>query len=257
MFSSEWAAPNTFMLGFDLEEVGHLKYGRRLHIWDFEKKRPIQTMYLGEDGLIPLEVKFLHDPNSSHGFCGAALSANVIHFWKTKNGSWEWEKIIDIDNEPHPDWPIPIPGVMSALLVSMDDKYLYINNWLHGDMRQYNITDPHNPILTGQVWMGGLLGKAPIVNGVNVAGGPQMYQLSLDGKRMYVTTSLFSTWDNQFYPEIRTKGGVMLMIDCDVKNGGMKINEDFVVNFGNEPNGPSRCHESRYPGGDCTSDIWL
>ena len=30
-----------------------------------------------------------------------------------------------------------------------------------------------------------------------------------------------------------------------------------IVNFGNEPNGPSRCHEARYPGGDCTSDIWL
>ena len=53
--------------------------------------------------------------------------------------------------------------------------------------------------------MGGLLGKAPIINGVKIAGGPQMYQLSLDGKRMYVTTSLFSTWDNQFYPDIRTQ----------------------------------------------------
>ena len=50
--------------------------------------------------------------------------------------------------------------------------------------------------------MGGLLGKAPVVNGVDMAGGPQMFQLSLDGKRLYVTTSLFSTWDNQFYPEI-------------------------------------------------------
>ena len=39
MVSSEWAAPNTFMPGFDLEEVGHLKYGRELHFWDFEKKR--------------------------------------------------------------------------------------------------------------------------------------------------------------------------------------------------------------------------
>jgi len=146
---------------------------------------------------------------------------------------------------------------MSALLVSMDDKYLYINNWLHGDMRQYNITDPHNPILTGQVWMGGLLGKAPTVNGVNVAGGPQMYQLSLDGKRMYVSTSRVSTWENQFYSEIRTKGGVKLMLDWDVQNGGMKSNEDFVVNCGNGPNDPCRCHESRYPGGDCTSDIWL
>ena len=45
MVSSEWAAPNTFMPGFDLEEVGHLKYGRRLHVWDFKKKEPVQTMY--------------------------------------------------------------------------------------------------------------------------------------------------------------------------------------------------------------------
>ena len=55
----------------------------------------------------------------------------------------------------------------------------------------------------------------------------------------------------------RTQGGVMLMIDCDVDNGGMEINKNFIVDFGKEPHGPSRCHESRYPGGDCTSDIWL
>ena len=37
--SSEWAAPNTFMPGFDLEEVGHLRYGREIHFWDFEKRK--------------------------------------------------------------------------------------------------------------------------------------------------------------------------------------------------------------------------
>ena len=115
MVSSEWAAPNTFMPGFDLEEVGHLKYGRELHFWDFEKRQPIESFYLGEDGLIPLEVKFHHDPNSTHGFCGAALSSNVIHWWKDDAGKWQWEKIIDVENEPHRDWPIPIPGVMSAI----------------------------------------------------------------------------------------------------------------------------------------------
>ena len=214
-------------------------------------------MYLGEDGLLPLEVKFHHDPDSTHGFCGAALSSNVIHWWRDEAGKWQWEKIIDVANEPHPEWPIPVPGVMSAILISMDDKYLYLNNWLHGDMRQYDISDPHNPVLTGQVWMGGLLGKAPEVNGVKMAGGPQMFQLSLDGRRLYVTTSLFSTWDNQFYPEIREQGGVVVQIDCDPENGGMTLNKDFIVDFGQEPNGPSRCHEARYPGGDCTSDIWL
>lgn len=47
------------------------------------------------------------------------------------------------------------------------------------------------------------------------------------------------------------------MIDIDVENGGMKLNEDFFVDFGNEPYGPALPHEMRYPGGDCTSDIWL
>ena len=46
MVSSEWAAPNTFMPGFDLEEVGHLKYGRELHFWDFEKRQPIESFIL-------------------------------------------------------------------------------------------------------------------------------------------------------------------------------------------------------------------
>ena len=75
----------------------------------------------------------------------------------------------------------------------------------------------------------------------------------LDGN-LYVTTSLLSTWDNG-YPEIRTKGGVMVMIDCDVENGGMAINEDFV-DFGQEPNGPS--HATRLATRwRLHSDIWL
>ena len=93
MVSSEWAAPNTFMPGFDLEEVGHLKYGREIHFWDFKKREPTETFYLGEDGLVPLEVRFHHDPSSSHGFVGAALSANIIHWWKDSNNEWKWEKI--------------------------------------------------------------------------------------------------------------------------------------------------------------------
>lgn len=38
--------------------------------------------------------------------------------------------------------------------------------------------------------------------GKRVPGGPQMIQLSLDGKRIYVTTSLYSDWDKQFYPDL-------------------------------------------------------
>ena len=40
------------------------------------------------------------------------------------------------------------------------------------------------------------------MNGKKVEGGPQMIQLSLDGKRLYLTTSLISYWDKQFYPDM-------------------------------------------------------
>lgn len=36
----------------------------------------------------------------------------------------------------------------------------------------------------------------------------------------------------------------------------MSIDENFLVEFANEPAGPARAHEMRYPGGDTTSDIW-
>ncbi len=43
-------------------------------------------MTLGAEGLIPLEVRFLHDPVQPHGFVGAALSSNVIHFTLVSEG---------------------------------------------------------------------------------------------------------------------------------------------------------------------------
>lgn len=257
MVSTEWGAPNTFMPGFDLDDVSKGNYGSQIHFWDFENKSIEKTVDLGAEGMIPLEVRFHHDPDSTHGFVGATLSSNVFHWYKLDDGEMKIEKVIDVDTIDVEGFPVPMPGLITDILVSMDDKYLYFSNWLHGDLRQYDISDPSNPVLTGQVWIGGLLGKAPEVNGRAVHGAPQMIQLSLDGKRLYVTTSLFSTWDNQFYPDMKSAGGVMVIVDCDNENGGMTIREDFLIDFGQEPNGPARAHETRYPGGDCSSDIWV
>ena len=259
MVSSEWGAPNTFMPGFDLEDVAKGNYGQQIHFWDFKKKKVKKTVDLGGDGMIPLEVRFMHDPDRPEGYVGATLSSNMIHFKAHgKNGKKiKTQKVIDIPPVDLPGWPIQIPSLITDWLISMDDKWMYLANWLHGDVRQYNIEDPENPVFTGQVWMGGLLGRAPKVNNKRIEGGPQMIQLSLDGKRLFVTTSLFSTWDNQFYPEMKTTGGCMIQVDCNNKDGGMKINPKFFVDFRREPNGPARAHETRYPGGDCTSDIWV
>ena len=58
------------------------------------------------------------------------------------------------------NWILPeMLGLITDFLISVDDRFLYFMNWLHGDVRRYNIEDPKNPILTGQVWVGGLVQK--------------------------------------------------------------------------------------------------
>jgi len=65
----------------------------------------------------------------------------------------------------------------------------------------------------------------------------------------------------------------MLQIDVDTEKGGLSLNKNFLVDFGLEPEGAALAHEirsarerkttltllpfNRYPGGDCTSDIYL
>ena len=138
--------------------------------------------------------------------------------------------MIAVDGVEQEGWPFPVPGLITDLVVSMDDRFLYFSNWLHGDLRQYDISDPANPRLTGQLQLGGVLGR-PSDAGRELDGGPQMLQLSLDGRRLYVTNSLYSTWDNQFYPGLRSW---LLRINCD-PDGGMELDPDFFVDFHDRP----------------------
>jgi selenium-binding protein 1 len=256
MVSSEWGAPNTIQHGFHLEDVKAGKYGRRLHFWDWQKRTVARSFDLEDQGRIPLEVRFHHDPDSPHGYVGAALSSAIWH-WHRPQGQWAVEKVVQVDPVPVDGWPFPVPGLITDLLLSLDDRWLYFSNWLHGDVRQYDISDPSRPRLAGRIWLGGVLGRGGRIGGRQLGGGPQMLQLSLDGKRLYVTNSLYSSWDNQFYPEIARQGSYLLQIDCDTDNGGLSLNEACHVDFGQEPHGPARAHEIRFPGGDCTSDIWV
>nr|BAJ94729.1 predicted protein [Hordeum vulgare subsp. vulgare] len=276
MISSSWGAPAAFRTGFDLQHVQDGLYGRHLHVYDWPGGELKQTLDLGSTGLLPLEVRFLHDPSKDTGYVGCALTSNMVRFFKTADGSWSHEVAISIEPLKVRNWMLPeMPGLITDFVISLDDRYLYLVNWLHGDIRQYNIEDPTKPVLAGQVFVGGLLQKGgdvvyvtdddkeeqyavPQVKGHRLRGGPQMIQLSLDGKRVYVTNSLFSRWDEQFYgPDLLKKGSHMLQIDVDTEKGGLSVNPDFFVDFGTEPEGPSLAHEMRYPGGDCTSDIWI
>jgi selenium-binding protein 1 len=247
--SSEWAEPNAYEKGFDLADVEAGRYGQRIHFWNLEQRTLEQTIDLGEQGMVPLEIRWLHDPDAEEGFVGAALSSAIWRFHR--NGSWQAEPVITTDAVELEGWPFPVPALITDLVLSMDDKALYFADWLHGDVRRYDVSDPQNPKLTGQLWLGGLLGK-PSDAGRELNGGPNMLQLSFDGKRLYVTNSLYSTWDNQFYPEMRSW---LLKVDI-ADDGSMEVDRDFFVDFHDRPDGPARAHEVHLPGGDSTSEIF-
>ncbi|XP_075978719.1 methanethiol oxidase isoform X3 [Anticarsia gemmatalis] len=197
-------------------------------------------------------------------------------FYKTSDGTWKADKVIDVPAKKVSKDGVEseINGLLGDIIISLDDKYLYCSCWMHGDVRQYDISDPEHPKLTGRVQLGGVIASDPdikvledkelkerpeqvTVKGKTLQGACQMLQLSLDGKRLFVSSSLYSPWDTQFYPKMVKEGGWMVKLDVDTVNGGMKLDPDFLVHFGEEPDGPALPHEMRYPGGDCTSDIWL
>ncbi|NXM10729.1 SBP1 oxidase, partial [Ploceus nigricollis] len=274
LLSTEWGVPKILAQGFDPRDVEKGHYGRRINVWDWSERRLVQELDLGP-GSIPLEIRFLHEPRAAQGFVGCALSGEIQRFYRNSEGKWEAEKVIEVPSKKVQGWLLPeMPGLITDILISLDDRFLYFSNWLHGDVRQYDISDPKNPKLVGQVFLGGSISKGGpvtvvedqelrdqpepcVIQGKRIPGGPQMLQLSLDGKRLYVTTSLFSAWDRQFYPGLLTEGSVLLQLDVDTERGGLAVNPEFLLDFGKEPGGPCLAHEVRYPGGDCTSDIWL
>jgi selenium-binding protein 1 len=271
MASTEWGEPNALKDGFNPQHVADGKYGNDLHLWDWKEKKKLKTINLGSDGFVPLEVRFLHDPEKAIGYVGVALSSTIKAFYKDDSGEWQAKTVISVPSLEVDGWALPsMPGLITDILISLDDRFLFFSNWLHGDIRCYDISDPLHPKLAGSLFVGGSIradgavtlkdGKErpviPTLKGASLRGGPQMLQLSLDGKRLYCTNSLFSPWDRQFYPSMVSEGSQLYQIDVGA-DGSLSLNQGLYVDFGKEPEGPALAHEVRYPGGDCSSDIWL
>jgi selenium-binding protein 1 len=119
--------------------------------------------------------------------------------------------------------------------------------WGTGELRQYDVADPIQPKLAGSVCVGGVVNHTVHPNGHPFGGGPQMVEISRDGERVYFTNSLYSTWDDQFYPG--DVPGAMVMANAG-QGGGIELDRSFCVEF--EPG--YRAHQVRLEGGDCSTD---
>ena len=55
-------------------------------------------------------------------------------------------------------WVLPeVPPLITDILISLDDHFLYFSNWLRGDLVQYDISDPTNPRFASRIWLGGVV----------------------------------------------------------------------------------------------------
>jgi selenium-binding protein 1 len=216
---------------------------------------------LGAENQMSLELRPAHDPTRAYGFVDSVLNvkdlSSAIWLWHREGDAWAVSKVIDIPAEPADPALLPdalkpfgaVPPLVTDIDLSVDDRYLYVSCWGTGELRQYDVTDPRQPKLTGAVRLGGIVSHAAHPASGALNGGPQMLEVSRDGQRVYVTNSLYISWDEQFYPEgIR---GWMAKLDVQPE-GGITPDPRFFVEF---PDG-LRPHQVRLQGGDASSDSY-
>lgn len=262
VITSEWGTPNMVQNGVNPDILLKSGYGHKLHVWDLPKRRHVQELDLGSEYQMALELRPAHDPTRAYGFLGVVVSlkdlAASIWVWHRHNGSWGVQKVIDIPAEPAKPEQLPpllqgfkaVPPLITDINLSLDDRFLYISCFGTGEFLQYDVSDPFHPKKTGSLHLGGIVRRAahPKQPKQPLNGGPQMVEVSRDGRRIYFTNSLYAPWDVQFYPEgIRSW---MVKVEANPQ-GGMQLDPDFFVDFGD-----LRAHQVRLEGGDASSDSY-
>jgi selenium-binding protein 1 len=262
VITSEWGTPNMVKHGINPEILLKGGYGHKLHVWDLRKRRHLQEIDLGAEQQMALELRPAHDPTRAYGFLGVVVSLKdlsaSIWVWHRDGGKWAAKKIIEIPAEPADPEKLPpllqgfkaVPPLISDINLSLDDRFLYISCWGTGEFLQYDVSDPFHPKKTGSIHLGGIVRHAahPRAPKTELNGGPQMVELSRDGKRIYFTNSLYSPWDAQFYPE----GVRSWMVKVDAKpEGGMELDPKFFLESSD-----LRLHQVRLEGGDTSSDSY-
>ena len=258
--TSEWGTPNMIENGVNPDLLLAGKYGHAIHVWDLRKRRHLKSLDIGAENQMALELRPSHDPTKTFGFVGVVISTKdlsaSIWLWDRKGDTWSIKKVIEIPAEPADESVLPpalkpfkaVPPLITDINLSLDDRFLYISCWGTGDFKQYDVSDPNNPKLTGNIRLGGIVSHGAHPKGGALNGAPQMVEMSRDGKRIYFSNSLYGAWDAQFYPE-GVKGWIA-KVDAN-PSGGMTLDKDFFIKFEGE-----RPHQIRLEGGDSSSDSY-
>jgi selenium-binding protein 1 len=237
--TSEWATPSMIEDGLNPEDLLGRRFGHHLDFWSLSEGRLVQRIDLGDEHQMVLELRPAHDPRKLWGFVGVVISVEdlsaSVWLWHREDERWAAKKVITIPAEPAEASALPpalqpfgaVPPLVSDIDLSVDDRWLYVSCWGTGELKQYDVSDPHNPREAASVRLGGIVDRTPhpAAPELRLAGGPQMVEVSRDGRRVYFTNSLHASWDDIFYPD--GVGAWMARINADTATGGMTVDPKF------------------------------
>ncbi len=214
MLTSSFTGWSNYMMDFGQmlqDEAAMKRFGQTMAIWDFHARKPLKVFHVPG---APLEVRWAWGPKHNYAFTTAALTSQLWLIYEDDKGEWQAKAVADIGDPSK----IPLPVDIS---LSSDDSLLFVDTFMDGKVRVFDVSDPHNP---KQIY--------EKVNGKQL----NMVSQSWDGKRLYFTTSLLANWDKKGADNDQ----FIKAYDWD----GKELKERFSLDF--EAEGLGRPHIMRF-----------
>ena len=214
MFTSSFTGWNNYMMDFGkmLKDPEAMKqFGNTVVQWNLHTKQPKKVFDVPG---APLEIRCAWDPNHNYCFTTTALTSKIWLIYQDQKGAWQTKEVADIGDPSK----IPLPVDIS---IQSDDNMLWVNTFMDGTTRAFDISDPFNP---KQVF------SQKIGSQVN------MVSSSWDGKRLYYTSSLLANWDK--------KGKDNEQFFKLYHWNGKQLKQQFAIDFYKEKLG--RPHQMRF-----------
>ena len=214
MFTSSFTGWSNYMMDFGKmlgDGEAMKRFGNTMVRWDLHSRKPKEIMDVPG---APLEIRCAWQPRNNWCVTTTALTSKIWLVHENKEGKWKAEPVADVGDPSK----IPLPVDIS---LSADDQGLWVNTFMDGKTRYFDMSDPFNPKQTYEKKIGAQ---------VNMASS------SWDGKRVYYTSSLLGNWDK--------KGDDNDQYFKAYNWDGKELIEQFSIDFTAEKLG--RAHQMRF-----------
>jgi selenium-binding protein 1 len=211
MLTSSFTGWSNYMMDFGkmLNDPEAMKrFGNTVVQWNLHSKQPKKVFDVPG---APLEIRCAWGENHNYCFTSTALTSKIWLIYEDDKGEWQAKEVADVGDPSK----VPLPVDIS---ISSDDTKLWVNTFMDGKTRLFDISDPHKP---KQVY------EQKIGAQVN------MVSSSWDGKRIYYTSSLLANWDK--------KGADNEQFLKGYTWDGKQLTEKFAIDFTKEKLG--RAHQ--------------